>query len=374
MSTRTIPYVDLARQHQPIKQEILSTISRCLDKGDFILGEAVAEFENRVANYCGTRFAVGVNSGTDALFLTLKAYGIGQGDEVITAPNSFLATASVIVAAGAQPVFVDVRDDMNINPDLIEKKVAPRTKAIIPVHLTGKPSDMEPIMEIARAHHLRVIEDSAQAIGAEYKGEKVGSISDAGCFSLHPLKTLNACGDAGVITTNDENLNTLLRQLRNIGLKNRDESDVWGYNSRLDSIQAAILLVKLNYLDAWTEKRRKNAAFYLENLQTCTGIIKLPHEEKNERSVYHTFVIQAKQRNELKNYLEQRDIGTRIHYPIPIHLQKASAPLGLKRGDFPVCERLADTILSLPIYPELTEDDLAYVCEMIKEFYRKATP
>jgi dTDP-4-amino-4,6-dideoxygalactose transaminase len=307
-----------------------------------------------------------VNSGTDALFLSLKAYGIGRGDEVITAPNSFLASASVIVASGAKPVFADIREDLNIDPELIEAGITKKTKAIIPVHLTGRPADMERILKIAEKHKLLVIEDAAQAIGAEYRGKKVGSFGNAGCFSLHPLKTLSACGDAGMITTNDKNLYEKVIRMRNIGLKNRDESDIWGYNSRLDTMQAAILLVKFKYLDAWNEKRRSNAAYYMEKLK---DVCRAPVEREYEKPVYHTFVIQAEKRGELIKYLEQKGIGTRVHYPIPIHLQEAARVYGYKKGDFPVCEKQSEMILSLPVYQDLTEEDLFYVSDHVNRFY-----
>jgi len=364
---RNIPYVDLRRQHVPIKDEILHAVGRVIDSAGFILGEEVERFERKVAEYCRTEYAIGVNSGTDALFLSLKAYGIGQGDEVITVPNSFLATASSIVAAGARPVFVDVGDDLNINPELVERKITRSTRAIIPVHLTGRPVDMDPIMRIARAHNLIVVEDAAQAIGAEYKGRKVGSIGDCGCFSLHPLKTLNACGDGGVITTNDQNLHTSLVQLRNIGLKNRDESDTWGYNSRLDAIQAAILTVKLKYLDLWIEQRRSNAKYYIQHLG---DVVRVPDDEGADKPVWHTFVIETEQRDELQEHLELNGVGTRIHYPIPIHLQHAAKSLGYQKGDFPVCERQAQTILSLPVYQGLTKDELAHVVDAVTSFFR----
>jgi len=363
---RNIPYVDLRRQHVPIKDEILRAVGRVIDGAAFILGEEVEKFEQKVAEYCRTKYAVGVNSGTDALFLSLKAYGIGRGDEVITVPNSFLATASSIVAVGAKPVFVDVGDDMNINPDWVERKITRSTRAIIPVHLTGRPVDMDPIMRIARAHNLIVVEDAAQAVGAEYKGRKVGSIGDCGCFSMHPLKTLNACGDAGVITTNDENLRNSLVQLRNIGLKNRDESDTWGYNSRLDAIQAAILTVKLKYLDLWIEQRRSNAKYYIQHLG---DVVRVPEDGGDDRPVWHTFVIQTELRDELQGHLELNGIGTRIHYPIAIHLQRAAKSLGYREGDFPVCERQAQTILSLPVYQELTRDELDRVVDTVTSFF-----
>jgi len=363
---RHIPYVDLKRQHLPIRDEILAAVGRVISHGNFILGEEVEQFEAAMAAYCETKYAVGVNSGTDALFLCLKAYGVGPGDEVITVPNSFLATASAIIAVGATPVFVDAREDMNIDPELVEDKVTKRTKAIIPVHLTGRPADMDPIMRTAEAHHLRVIEDAAQAIGARYNGRRVGSLGHCGCFSLHPLKTLNACGDGGIITTDDEELRASLIQLRNIGLKNRNESDLWGYNSRLDTLQAAILLVKLKYLDIWIEQRRNNASYYRRYLEE---MVEVPSEKNFEESVYHTFIIRTERRAELQNHLEKNGVGTRIHYPIPIHLQQAARSLGYKRGDFPACEKQAQTSLSLPVYQGLTREELGYVVDQIKDAY-----
>ncbi len=363
---KNVPYINLAAQHAELKTELLAAVERVIDRSDFILGGAVEEFERAAAAYCGSRFALGVNSGTDALFLALKAYGIGPGDEVITAPNSFLASASVIVAAGARPVFADIGDDLNIDPEEIAKKITPRTKAIIPVHLTGQPADMAPIMELARRHGLKVIEDAAQAIGAEYRGRRTGNLGDAGCFSAHPLKTLNACGDAGFLTTNDEDVYRKVSQLRNIGLKNRNESELWGYNSRLDSLQAAILSVKLKYLEAWTRARIANARRYSEGLG---GVVKLPVLRPDERAVFHTFVVQAERRDELQQFLEANGVGTKIHYPIPIHLQPAAAQYGYRRGDFPVTERCAGQILSLPVYQGLSDEALDYVVTKVKEFY-----
>jgi dTDP-4-amino-4,6-dideoxygalactose transaminase len=362
-----IPYVDIGSQTKSLKKELLAAIEEVLDHGNFILGKEVKTFEEMFASYCEVNFAVGVNSGTDALFLSLKAFGIGGGDEVITAPNSFIATASVIIAAGAKPVFVDVRNDYNIDPCLIEQAISPRTRAIIPVHLTGRPADMDPIMEIASKHGIHVIEDAAQAVGAKYRNQKVGSLGDAGCFSLHPLKTLNACGDGGIITTNDEQLYKKLIRLRNFGLINRDETVMWGFNSRLDSLQAAILLVKLKWLDEWNSKRRNNAKVYASLLR---GLVEIPQELPYEYCVYHTFVVQAEKRNELQDYLQVNDIGSRVHYPIPIHLQSGSHGLEYRRGDFPICEKQSRNILSLPVHQGLAEDQIRYVSDKIITFYR----
>ncbi len=357
-----IPYINLKSQHKQLKGEILEAISKVLENADFILGQEVTEFEKQIAKYCGTKYAIGVNSGTDALFLVMKSLEIGEKDEVITVPNSFLSTTSAIIATGAMPVFVDVKDDLNINPELIEEKITPKTKAILPVHLTGKPADMSPIIDIAQRHNLDVIEDAAQAIGAEYRGKRVGSFGVANCLSLHPLKTLNACGDAGAITTNDETIYNKLLRLRNIGLKNRNEADIWGYNSRLDTIQAAILNVKFRYLEEWIDKRRKNAEYYIEHLK---GYVSLPCEEDYERCVYHTFIIQTEDRDRLQEYLLKNGVETKVHYPIPIHLQKAAVSLGYKEGDFPVAEAQSKEILSLPVYQELTQDKVEYIVETI---------
>lgn len=361
-----VPYINLKLQHRVLKKEIARKCSELLDQADFILGKEVTKLEESFAEYCGTRYAVGVNSGTDALFLSMKALGIGSGAEVITAPNSFLATATTIVAAGAQPVFVDVREDMNIDPGLIEEKITKKTKAILPVHLTGKSADMKPILEIAKKYHLSVIEDAAQAIGTEYRGRRAGSFGIANCFSLHPLKTLNACGDGGMITTDNEKVYRTLAQLRNIGLKNRIESELWGYNSRLDSVQAAIVNVKFKYLNQWIERRRKNAERYRKHL---AGAVQCPTEERYEKCAYHLFVIQTESRDALQSYLLKNGIETKIHYPIPIHLQKCAQSLGYKKGDFPVTEKQSQTILSLPIYQSLTPEQLDYVSEKILRFF-----
>ncbi len=365
---KSVPYVDLALQHQAIKNEILAAVSQVLDCGDFILGKEVEIFEKNLAKYCNTRFALGVNSGTDALFLALKAFGIGEGDEVIVPPNSFLASASSVIAARAKPVYVDIREDLNIDPALIEAKITKKTKAIMPVHLTGKPADMHPILEIAKKYNLKVIEDTAQAFGAEYHGKKVGSLGDAGCFSLHPLKTLNACGDAGAITLNDEEAYENLRQLRNIGLKNRNESDRWGYNSRLDTIQAAILNIKLKYVDGWNEIRIGLAQVYADALK---DIVRVPENQPFEKSVYHTFVIQTPWRDQLQTYLEKHQIGTKIHYPIPIHMQTAAKRFGYSLGSYPVTEKCAKEILSLPIHQDLGLDQVQQVIETIYAFFKE---
>ena len=363
-----VPYVNLPAQHGPIKEHLLAAVGRVIDHGRFILGPEVEEFEHRFAQLCGSKHALGVNSGTDALIMALRALDVGATDEVITVANSFVASASCIALVGARPVFVDVGDDYNIDPALIEQAITPHTKAILPVHLTGRPSDMDPIMEIARRHGLYVIEDCAQAILAEYKGRQVGSIGSIGCFSLHPLKTLNACGDGGVLTTDDSEIYEKIRILRNAGLESRDECVTWGYNSRLDTIQAAMLLVKLDHVEGWTSKRRANARFY-QDLLAGVPQIEMPADLPHETSVYHTFVIRADDRDGLRAYLAKQGVGTAIHYPVPIHLQKAASGLGYKAGSFPITEKHAGRILSLPLYPELGEHELMYVVESLGSFY-----
>jgi dTDP-4-amino-4,6-dideoxygalactose transaminase len=371
INAEPVPYVDLAAQHAPLKAEILAAVERVLDRGDFILGAAVEEFETRLAALIGVRFAIGVGNGTDALQLSLRALDIGPGDEVITPPNSFVASTSCIRLAGAMPVFVDVDETYNIDPDKIEAAITPRTKALMPVHLTGRAANMERILAIAAKHKLPIVEDSAQAILAEFDGKRTGSTGTFGCFSLHPLKTLNACGDGGVVTTNDPQLAARVRILRNLGLQTRDDCAEWSVNSRLDALQAAILLVKLDHLEAWTQARRANAQHYRERLANVPGLT-LPTDSPRERQVYHTFVVQAERREALRAYLSERGIGTSVHYPVPIHLHTAARELGHQRGAFPVTERQADRILSLPVHNTLRPDQLDRVAATIRQFYEES--
>lgn len=366
-----VPYVDLAVDDPQLENELIDSVRRVLRHGQFILGPEVAEFERSFADLCGVRHAVGVNSGTDALVLALRALEIGAGDEVITAPNSFVGTASAIVLAGATPVFVDVADDYNIDPTLIPAAVTSRTKAIMPVHLTGRPADMDAINAIADDNGLLVIEDAAQAVLAELNGRKVGSMGTIGCFSMHPLKNLGACGDAGVITTNDESVYGKLLWMRNIGLVSRENARDWSGNSRLDTLHASMLTAKLRYLNDWTEKRRVNADNYTRELANVGGI-RLPPRRKREVEVYHTFVVQAERRDDLKAFLAERGVGTAIHYPTPIHFQSAALKLGYQRGDFPVTESQATRIISLPISQGLSIREQHYVIDQIKTFYATA--
>ncbi|MFH1004707.1 MAG: DegT/DnrJ/EryC1/StrS family aminotransferase [Bacteroidota bacterium] len=362
-----IPYINLALQHHNINQKLLTAAEKVLKSGQFILGDEVKKFEENFSKIAGTKYAVGVDNGTDALILSLKSLGIKNGDEVITSPNSFLASASCIALVGAKIVFADVRDDFNLDPKSVEKTITKKTKAIIAVHLTGRPSDMDALLKICKRKKIYLIEDCAQAVGAKYNRKQVGSFGIIGCFSLHPLKNLSAIGDGGVLTTNNKKIYQWLVKARNHGLKNRDECDFWSMNSRLDNLHAALLNVKLKYLDAWTERRRKIASMYYERFKKLDMIV--PHDNSNEKSVYHTFIIQTKYRDELKKFLSENEIDTKIHYPIPIHFQKAAKYLGYKKGDFPVTEKQAKTILSLPVYPELTDEQVKYIIDKVIEFY-----
>jgi dTDP-4-amino-4,6-dideoxygalactose transaminase len=364
-----VPYINLGLQHKEIKAEILDRIGKLLDNGQFIMGEELAAFEKSFAELCGVKYALGLANGTDALFLALMALGIGKGDEVITAPNSFLASASSVAIAGATPVFADVLDDFNLDPAQVEKAITSRTKAMIVVHLTGRPAKMDELMAIAKKHNLHVIEDCAQAIGSTYDGKGVGSFGTFGCFSLHPLKNLAACGDGGMITTNDDALYQHLLKSRNHGLRNRDECELWSYNSRLDNLQAAILNVKLKELGKWTARRRAIASMYQQKLNGVGDLI-VPKDAGKEKAVYHTFIIQTSKRDALKQYLADHGIDTKVHYPIPIHLQDAAKYLGYKKGDFPVTERHTATMMSLPVFAELTDEQVNYVADTIISFYR----
>ena len=363
-----VPYLDLKRQFSDadLQNRIQSIFQSC----HFVMGLAIEQFEKAFAKLCGTRYAVGLNSGTDAIFLGLKALGIGDGDEVITAPNSFIATAGAIVAAGAKPIFADVKDDYNIDPGRIEKVITHRTKAIIPVHLTGNMADMPKIMQIASDHSLSVIEDAAQSVMANINGRRAGAYGDIGCFSLHPLKNLNVCGDGGMATMDSEEIYQKLMKLRNHGLKNRDEIDFFGYNSRLDTIQAIVGLWGIENIEAITRKRIANASCYDASLHQLNPFVTIPERKPDNFQVFHTYVIQVEKREELIAFLADHDIETKIHYPLPIHYQKPCIELGYKRGDFPRCEEQAERILTLPVHQYLTTDQIQYVCETIHRFYK----
>lgn len=362
-----VPYVNLGAQHKDIKEDILVRISNILDSGQFILGNEVTEFEEKFALLSSTKYAVGVANGTDALFLSLLAIGLTQGDEVITTPNSYLASASSIALAGGTIRFCDVAADFNMNPELLEKAITSKTKAVILVHLTGRPANIERISAICEERNIALIEDCAQAVGAKFNGQPVGSFGITGCFSLHPLKNLSACGDAGIITTNDDKIYKHLLKSRNHGCISRDECEFWSYNSRIDTIQAAILNVKLKELPSWTERRREIAKRYIAGLANLP--IALPIETEKEYSVFHTFIIQTEYRNTLQTFLASSGIDTKIHYPISIYKQTAAAGLPYKPGDFPETDRQTDQILSLPVYPELSDEQVDYVIQSINNFF-----
>ena len=365
-STSRIPYINLQKQWLEEREELLPIIDKVFESAQFVGGDELDRFEENIAKLCGTKYACGLNSGTDALMLALALSGIRKGDEVITPPNSFIASTAAIVHIGATPVFVDVLPDQNIDPSKIEAAITEKTKAIMPVHLTGRMCDMDPIMDIAKKYDLLVIEDAAQSVGSKYKGKLSGSIGDVGCFSTHPLKNLNACGDGGFLTTNDEVIYNKSRSYRNHGMANRNIVDHFGSVTRMDNLQASILNYRLVKLEEVTQKRRKNANLYFDGIKNQN--LYIPEEKDSEYNVYHTFVIQTKYRDELKQYLFENEIETAIHYPVPIHLQPAAKKLGYKAGDFPVTEKQSKEILTLPINQYLLSGDLDRIISRINNF------
>jgi len=364
---REVPFVALPRQYEEEREAILNCVDRVFRRGVFVSLAHLEELESRLADACGVRHSIGVGSGTDALFLILKGYGVGEGDEVITPPNSHFSTTSSIIHAGAVPVFADVGDDQSIDPARVEAAITPRTRAIMPVHLTGRIADMAAITDIARRHGLLVIEDAAQAFGAKQDGRAAGSFGDAAAFSAHPLKVFNAAGDAGFITTGDGELAARLRSLRNNGLKGREQVDEWGYAARLDVLQGEFLLMRLDRLPDLIARRRANVASYRARLNKTH--VYFPEDGEDQFSVFQNFVIQVERRDALKDYLADRGIKTAIHYPVPIHLQPAARSLGYGNGDFPVTERQAGRILSLPVHPYLSPGDIDYVTEAVNSFF-----
>ena len=361
-----IPFVNLKSQYLSIKGEIDTAIKGVIDNTSFILGNYLEEFEKNFAKFCNTKYAVGVNSGTAALYLALLAHGIGKDDEVITALNSFFATAGAISHTGAKPVFVDINEGTyNIDVSKIENAITEKTKMIIPVHLYGQTAEMDEIKKIAEKHNLTVIEDCCQAHGAEYNCKRT-PVGDTGCFSFYPSKNLGAFGEGGAVVTNNEEIAAKLKLLRAHGESPKNTHQVIGYNYRLEGLQAAILNVKLKHLDKWNKARGEKARLYNELLK---NIVITP--EDNAGNVYHLYVIRHKERNALQQHLSSKGIMTGIHYPVPIHLQPAYAHLGYKKEDFPVAEKCANEILSLPMYPELTEEEVNYVASMIKDFVKK---
>jgi dTDP-4-amino-4,6-dideoxygalactose transaminase len=372
-----VPILDLSVQHQKIAPEIEAAVERVLRSQQFILGPEVRELERELATYCQCTEAVGCASGSDALLLALMACGVGPGDEVITTPFSFFATVGSIVRLGAKPVFVDIDEStFNIDANLIESAMTKQTRAILPVHLFGQCAEMDRINELAGHMKVDVVEDAAQAIGAEFRGRRAGSLGTIGCFSFYPSKNLGGAGDGGLLTTNNSHIADTLRMLRAHGAKKKYYHDRVGINSRLDSLQAAILRVKFRYLDQWSQARRKNAQRYRELFRDAglvsSGVAQLPLESAQAVHVYNQFVIRARERDKLRAWLIERGVGTEIYYPVPLHMQACFKDLGHKAGDFPVSERAAEEALAIPVYPELDRNAQSYVVESIASFYRQA--
>lgn len=360
-----VPFVDLKAQYLSIKSEVDKAIQEVVESSMFILGKAVSNFEKDFAAYCGKKYCVALNSGTDALILALLALDLRKNDEVITTPNTFIATAAAISHAGAKPVFVDCeKRTYNININKIKDAITKNTKAILPIHLYGQPAHMEPIIELAEKHGIAVIEDCAQAHGAEYKNKKV-PIADIGCFSFYPSKPLGAFGEGGAVVTNDDELAEKIKILRDQGQSQKYVHKYIGFNKRMHGIQGAVLGVKLKHVDEWNEMRRKNAKLYNELLgEVCVT----PYEADYAKHIYHLYVVKVKRRDKLKSYLNSKNVGIGMHYPIPIHLQEAYKHLDLGEGSFPETESYVKEILSLPMYAELTEEQIRYVVNSIKEF------
>lgn len=363
-----IDFVDLKRQNKLYKKELVRAIEKIVDDATFIMGDTLEKFEHDFASYCNKKFCVGLNSGTDALSLGLMAYGIKKGDEVITAPNSYFSTAMIISNLGAVPVFVDInKESYNIDPNLIEAKITKKTKAIIPVHLYGQSANMDPIVKLAKKHNLAIAEDCCQAHGAKYKG-KIVPYTETGAFSFYPGKNLGSFGDGGAIVTGNEKVAEKTKYLRNDGSKIRYEHKIFGFKSRLDTLQAAILSVKLKYLENFINRRRSMAKIYNKYLQNIPQI-KTPIEMDYAYHAYHIYAILCENRDSLKKFLEKEGISTVIHYPKPIHLQDPYLKLGFKPGDFPITEDFSKKTLSLPMFPELTEEEIEFISSKIREFY-----
>jgi len=363
-----IPYVNLKAQWKDEKKDLIPIIDKVLSSGVYVGGEEIDKLESNISTKLKTKYCIALNSGTDALTLALHCLGIKKGDEVITTPNSFIASTAAIIHLGAKPVFVDVAKDQNIDVSKIHEKLTSKTKAIMPVHLTGRICEMSEIKKIAKKNKLVIIEDAAQAIGSKYKNIYSGNLGDIGCFSTHPLKNLNACGDGGFITTNSKKIANKLKSLRTHGMIDRDNVEDFGYVSRMDNIQAAILNYRLNKLDSLILKRRKNAERYFQRLDYKN--VFFPVEKKYQFNTYHTFVIQIEKRDELKKYLEKNKIQTAIHYPNPIHLQPAAKYLNYKLGDFPETEIQSKKILTLPINQYLNESDIDKISDLVNRFFK----
>lgn len=376
-----VPFVDLKTQYKQIEHEVLPMITEAMANGAFIGGPQVLNFEAEFAEFCDSTYCTGVNSGTDALRFALMAVGVGPGDEVITVPHTFIATTEAISQVGATPVFVDIDEQTyNLDPNKLDEylksrnrqsAIGNRIRAVIPVHIYGQPADMDPIVEIARDHNLAVVEDACQAHGALYKGRKAGSLSTVGCFSFYPGKNLGAYGEGGAIVTQDEETANKIRMLRDHGQAKKYFHDMEGYNGRLDAIQAGVLRIKLKRLSDWNQSRREHAALYNELLSGTDGIT-LPFEANFARSVYHLYVILLDDREGLQTFLGDKGIATGLHYPLPLHLQKAYEHLDYKEGSFPVTEKVAKTLISLPMFPELNREQIEYVAASIKQFISKS--
>lgn len=369
MPSHTVPYIALATDASLIKSELMSAFESVLDSGRYVLGPELKAFEEEFAKLCQTKFACGVSTGTSALHLVLFGLNLQSGNEVITAPNSFVASAATIALVGAKPVFVDICEDGNLDPQKVEDAVTSRTKAIVPVHLTGRPAKMSEIMDIARRHDLFVLEDAAQALGASLDGKQVGSWGHAAAFSLHPLKNLHAFGDGGMVTSQDLDLIDHLIKARNHGLADRERCDFWSFNNRLDEMQAALLRVQMRQLQSWTDARRNLAFRYNELLRPY---VEVPDEGPGEFCVYQTYVAKAERRDELRQYLNENGVEALVHYSTPIHLQPAARELGYTASDFPVTMEHVGKILSLPLYPSLTHEQQDRVVELIASFYKNS--
>lgn len=363
-----VPYLDLKVQYESLRDEIADSLQQVLDNTAFAGGPFVEKFEKEFASFCQSKFALGVGNGTDALWASLTALGVGQGDEVITTPNTFIATTEAILLSGAKIVFVDIDEvTYNIDPALIESAITERTKAIIPVHLYGQPADMDPIMEIAKKHGLFVIEDACQAHGARYKGRRAGTIGDIGCFSFYPGKNLGAYGEAGGIVTDNPQLVEKIKMFRDHGQIKKYHHSSFGWNGRMDGFQGAVLSVKLKYLDQWNENRRKNAELYNNLLGDVEGIT-TPAQAEYAEHVYHIYTIRVKNRDKLMVSLGEKNISCGIHYPIPLHLQDAYRDMGHSKGSFSVTEKCSEQVISLPMYPELSEEQIEKVSQEVKAF------
>ena len=365
-----VPFLDLSRQNRKIANHAEAIFKTAIEESRFIGGECVSKFEEDFAHFCNSKYAISVGNGTDALRLAIEALGAGVGDEVITSPFTFIATAEAITLNGAKVVFADIEEDtLNLDPEKIEDKITRNTKGIIPVHLFGNPANMDRFKLIGQNHNLWILEDACQAHGAQWNGKKVGSMGSCAAFSFYPTKNMGAFGDAGMITTSDENIANKIKKTKNHGSSVKYIHDFVGTNSRLDAIQAAILSEKLKYVEEWNNERRRISQIYIDQLADVNEIV-LPSSKKEAKHIYHLFTIQTQRRDELKQWLEDNGIGSAIHYPIPIHMQKAYKHLGYKDDDFPVALKASKKVISIPLYPGLSELEQEYVIDRIKQFYK----